>query len=127
MKVGTSRFVSLVALGVFLVAPAFAGGWKLADGREVPSHAKFTPPRPINVAKPVYPAALEAEKVSGKVAVECTVAVDGSLTKVEVVSSTREEFAAAASEAAKHSSFEPASLDGQKVAAIAKLHFTFEP
>lgn len=86
----------------------------------------IVPPAPREQVDAVYPlAAARPEPVTVELAV--TVAVDGAVGEVRVLTSGGPEFDAAALDAVRRWRFDPARRDGAAIAATIRVPFTFAP
>ena len=118
----------LFALVAVVALPALAHpSRRLANGTEVAPEADFVRALPLDVPAPVYPPELEKEKVGGEVRVDCTVEVDGTVSKVIVLEATHKALGESVTAAAKGAKFRPATLEGRRVAVLHQLRFSFKP
>jgi protein TonB len=74
---------------------------------------------------PVYPAAAKRIGKEGKVVVKLSIDEKGNLFNIEVIERTGDDFAEAAMDALRHSTFLPAKMDGKPVASKAMLTIRF--
>lgn len=111
----------LGALWILQLRPAYA--------QDVPSSPELAPPKPIPSAPPSYPEAALAQSPPpcGQVRVRLSLNERGEVVDVEPVSSPADVLTHAAIEAARTLRFEPATRDGQPVAARILYEFLFEP
>lgn len=85
-------------------------------------------PRPLVQAAPVYPPELQVAGIAGEVRLDLIVSDGGKAANVYASKSTRPEFEAAALEAARQWTFEPAVLgNGRKVNTHIQIPITFTP
>lgn len=85
-----------------------------------------TPPRPLDLVTPEYPASLRRDGTEGNVLVAFTVDTRGRVQDVEVREATNREFETAAVEAVRQWRFKPALHDGEpvEVRISQRLNFT---
>jgi protein TonB len=97
------------------------------DKVEKLQHA-YTPPRRTRVYVPPYPAPLRGKGVRGEVGVQVDIDATGQVTRAVVVRpSSFDEFNAAAVDAARRCSYEPARVDGVAVARTIDINVQFQP
>ena len=84
-------------------------------------------PRALESVRPAYPAAALAERLEPTVVLALTIAADGGVTTVEVVSSAGPEFDEAARDAALRTRFAPARKNAEPIVARIRLAYTFTP
>lgn len=82
-------------------------------------------PRFMHKVNPVYPPALKAQGISGKVKLSVLIDATGKVRDIKIVSSSHPEFAQAAIEAIQNSSFTSADINGRPVATLYKIPFRF--
>lgn len=78
----------------------------------------------VQKVQPAYPPIARQMNLSGRVLVDITVAADGSVEKVDVVSGNP-ILAGSAVSAAKHWKFNPFQVDGKTTEAIVRIAFDF--
>jgi protein TonB len=97
------------------------------DKVEKLQHA-YTPPRRTRVYVPPYPASLRGQGVRGEVGVQVDIDATGQVTRAVVVRpSSYSEFNAAAADAARRCTYEPARVDGVAVARTIDVTVQFQP
>lgn len=84
-------------------------------------------PRLIEPETPDYPAEALPDRLTGRVTLKVTVAVDGTVTDVAYESGGPEVFVAPAIEAARRLRFDPGTRDGVPVPWRIAVHFDFAP
>jgi TonB family protein len=82
-------------------------------------------PRPISVVRPKYPKEARKRKIEGPVVVRATVALDGSLRDITVVSGDP-ILADAALEAVRQWRYQPSKVNGEPVEAQHEITVTFK-
>lgn len=82
-------------------------------------------PRPIFVVRPKYPKEARKKKIEGAVVLRATVALDGNLKDITVVSGDP-ILAAAALEAVKQWRYQPSKINGEPVEALHDVTITFK-
>lgn len=88
----------------------------------------YTPPRRTSVYVPPYPASLRGKGVRGEVGVQVDIDASGQVTRATVVRpSAYQEFNAAAADAARRCTYEPARVDGVAVARTIDVTVQFQP
>jgi TonB family protein len=96
---------------------------------ELTSAEVDTEPKVIAETKiqPAYPESARSAAISGSVVLEAVIGKDGKIRDIEVVKSPEggTALARAAEEAVKQWRYEPATLDGQTVAVLAKITVKF--
>ncbi len=85
------------------------------------------PPKMTTYVAPEYPKALFTKGLRGTVVVQLVVEADGSVGKVDVVTSAGPEFDAAAVAAAKKLKFAPATVDGKPTRVAIRFRYRFAP
>lgn len=103
------------AASLVLVAPLFS------------QHAPkiVVPPRPISVVTPSYPKEARKKKIEGPVVLHAVVAVDGTLSDINVVSGSP-ILADAALEAVRQWHYQPSKVNGEPVEAQHEIVITFK-
>ena len=101
--------------------PGVSGGGT-SDGLQFGSGAG---PTFLHRVLPVYPAAAKRIGKEGKVVVKLSIDEKGNLFNIEVIERTGDDFAEAAMDALRHSTFLPAKMDGKPVASKAMLTIRF--
>ncbi|MDH5492284.1 MAG: TonB family protein, partial [Myxococcales bacterium] len=84
------------------------------------------PPRLLEFVEADYPEAAEAEGLEAAVILEITIAVDGAVTEAAIVSPAGHGFDEAAEAAVRLFRFEPATRDGEPMAAVIRYRYVFE-
>ncbi len=85
-----------------------------------------TPPRLVEFIEADYPAEAAAEELTATVELAITIATDGTVTNVVVVTSAGHGFDEAAVAAAERFRFEPARRDGEAMASRIRYRYVFE-
>jgi TonB family protein len=96
------------------------------EGDEGPTPANVIKPRITQAQQPVYPADLAEKGEVGGVILEAVIGVNGTVTNLKVLRSSRPEFAQAAIAAVERWSFIPAHKDGALVESRWSLSLCFE-
>ncbi len=129
-----SRTLTIVAIaiGLFLLPMA---GTSLHATLEAPMptpnddpirvEGDVVEPRVVTKVNPKYPPEARSEGLQGTVIVLATIETNGTVSEIEVIESTREDFEAAAIEAVRQWKFEPATLEGKPVAVEFSLTIRF--
>ena len=89
-----------------------------------PENHKTSPPRPVNITRPQYPAAAFAKKVEGTVIVDLLIGEQGEVAHAEIQRSIR-DLDAAALDCVRHWTFQPALFDGAPSATVAHAPVAF--
>lgn len=89
--------------------------------------AASTPPKPLNVVAPVYPALTVKEPIAGEAVLVFTVGEDGGVQDPVVESADDPAFAEAALTVMPEWTFEPATVDGKPVEKRVSIPFQFNP
>jgi TonB family protein len=84
-------------------------------------------PEILNLVVPEYPAELKKQNITGSAAVSFFIDENGQVHTASVVSSSRQEFAAAALNAVKQWTFAPPMHKGNATRVFAVQEFTFTP
>jgi len=114
----------LVALALMAAsAPTAAVAQEGEEGEEGPT---LTPPELVEFIEADYPAEAEAEGLEATVELEITIATDGAVTNVRVVTPRGHGFDEAAAAAVERFRFEPARRDGEPVSARIRYRYVFE-
>lgn len=87
---------------------------------------KLTPPRLTHFVQATYPADAEGKGLQAQVELEITIAADGLVSDVQVITEVGNGFDEAAVEAAKGFVFEPAKRDGVPVPSRIRYSYIFE-
>ena len=87
---------------------------------------RIAPPRKLRDLKPGYPGQLVAQGIAGPVEIEGSVAADGRVTDVHVISSPHPDLARAVTDAIAGWLFEPTLLNCEPVAVKIRVTATFE-
>ncbi|HEY7769043.1 TonB family protein [Longimicrobium sp.] len=118
------HLLPVLALALLSALPAAA---QPDDQAAYELSAVTVPPRPLNVAElqteleRLYPPALRDAGVTGSVQVRFRVNTDGSVSSLEITSSTNRLFDAASLAAVSRLRFSPAEVDGRPVPVWAEL------
>jgi len=83
--------------------------------------AEIVPPKPTRGDAPKPPPELRAAGREAKATLRISVGADGAVTNVDLLSSSSEQWAAAAREAALRWAYEPARCDGKPVAVVFEI------
>jgi len=86
-----------------------------------------SPPQPVSMPAPVFPAGLGVMDVQGAVSVQFTVAPDGRTVGIQVLGSTHPQLGKAALEAVSKWTFKPGSRNGVAVPVTMKVPIIFAP
>lgn len=79
----------------------------------------------VSKPQPEYPPIARQLKLEGRVELEVSIAPDGSVDNVKVLTGNA-ALTGAAESAVKHWRFEPFTADGKAVRAVASISFTFK-
>jgi TonB family protein len=82
-------------------------------------------PRPVSVVRPAYPKGARKKKIEGSVLLRATVALDGSLRDITVVSGDP-ILADAALEAVRQWRYQPSKVNGEPIEAQHEITVTFK-
>lgn len=85
------------------------------DSGPIEVTGEIEPPRLIYRVEPDYPAVLRAARMSGRVLLRAVVGLDGSVERVEVVTTPHEMFSRASAEAVRQWRYTPATIRGRPV------------
>ncbi len=85
------------------------------------------PPKLMVERRPIYPAALQAERIAGEVVIECVVDLDGNVRDPTVKSSTRTEFELPALQSVSRWKFRPGRKGKEDVNVRMELTVKFQP
>lgn len=88
---------------------------------------RLQPPVKLEDVRPEYPQALREAGIGGDVVLEGTLATDGSVQAIRVVSAAHEQLARAAEDAVRRWRFEPTRLWGVAVDTGITMSFRFHP
>lgn len=97
---------------------------------KLPPELRFdTPPRFVDVARPVFPYELQREGIKGKATVTFVVDARGQVVSTRVDEASRPEFGMAAAAAVEAARLEPALLAGQPTNAAMRheMRFDYDP
>ena len=121
-----SKRWTLVASALALLTSGVAAPRASAQTPEVTAPATtMTPPRVTKFVEAKRPDTTPAEGAA--VDIELTIAADGTLTDAKVVGSAGDELDAAALEAVKQFTFEPARKGDKPIPARIRYRYTFDP
>ena len=121
-----SKRWTLVASALALLTSAVAAPRASAETSEVAAPATtMTPPRVTKFVEAKRPDTTPAEGAA--VDLELTIAADGTLTDAKVVGSAGDELDAAALEAVKQFTLEPARKGDKPIPARIRYRYTFDP
>jgi TonB family protein len=84
------------------------------------------PPVKLRDVRPVYPAQLEQAGIGGSVLLEANIGPDGSVSKVEVISTTHPDLAASAVDAVRQWQFDSTLLNCVAVEVPMKVNVSFQ-
>src|SRR6185436_4613138 len=122
-----TRRWTLVASALALLTNGIAATRAAAQTPETtaPAPAAMTPPRVSKFVDAKRPESTPAEGAA--VDLELTIAADGKLTDAKVVGSAGDELDAAALEAVRQFTFDPARKGDRTIPARIRYRYTFEP
>jgi protein TonB len=110
-----------------LAASAPPAAPKVLAARQDDCTEALVKPKPKSSAQPALTSAAREASVEGKVRVEVSVAADGSVTGVRLLGGLGYGLDEASLEAARRSTFQPATRCGKPVAATLVMGFRFQP
>ncbi len=84
-------------------------------------------PKALQMARAIYPFALQKSRVKGEVVVEFIIRATGEISNVRVVRSTESGFDASAMASVTQSTWRPATLNGKPVDCRVRLPIVFTP
>lgn len=106
---------------------AYTRSLELARETAPPTHPGSQTPHLQSLVEPTYPAELMADKISGEATVQFTVRADGTVTDLQVVSSSHPAFGPAAVAAIAQWKFGPGQKDGRAVNTTMRVPVKFRP
>lgn len=120
---------SLVALAVALTAlvPQARAQAPDASRGDAPTHPRVTPPRLLEAPEVSLPQGAEPLPPDAAVGLLLTIASDGSVQEARIVEPLRDDVDALVLEAAQAMRFEPATRDGQPIAARVTFRYRITP
>jgi TonB family protein len=127
LRGGTIRSAVLAAVCIFVGAGAArAQDAPPATGEDAPKPPVITPPALKKFVEAPYPQQAYSDGVSGTVVLELVVGTDGKPRDVKVVTSAGHGFDEAAVAAVQQFEFQPATKDGEPMAARIRYPYVFE-
>jgi TonB family protein len=110
-------------------AVRYAAAWALGhlgggSGEAKSDNRGSSPPKPIHIARPQYPAAAYAKKVEGTVIVDLLIGEQGEVAYAEIRRSIP-DLDAAALDCVRQWTFQPAQVDGSPRATVAHAPVAF--
>lgn len=125
----SGRHTAFFASALCLAAPAAFAQTPPTAEPPAPVVNAVIPPQPLEIAEPEYPAGARARREEASVVLRLTIGVEGNVTAAEVTERSAEGFDAAAIAALLRSRFQPATRNGQPVAAkvLYRLQFRLPP
>ena len=97
----------------------------LSSQSGIPIGGNLRPPAKLKDVRPVYPAHLKQGGIGGLVVLDANIGTDGSVTRVDVVSSPHPELSSSAADAVRQWMFDSTLLNCEPVDVRMKVSVTF--